>query len=164
MKKILALAMAFLLAVSTLAGCGIVRNISGGKNTEDRIEEAGKNIAKDLIDLSGASEEEREQAKDFIDGINNSDWPSGKLPDDMPVYPDGKFTVLSSGDTTFVTISETSEDTIEKYIETLRGKGWTFENEKEAGILGIHQASKDGWVATIMKIDKDSLTLSVGKK
>jgi len=166
MKRAIAIIITLALAVSLLSACGfgklgkLAKTIDDAKKSGKSDDDVAKDFLKDIIDMSGESEEEREKAKDIIDSYSN-EWPTDRLPKGFPKYPEGKFVTLTANDTTTMTIGETSEKTMKKYVETLKDKGWTFDDDEQTESMGIYKATKDGCELLLAKQDKDSITLVV---
>ena len=158
MKKVLALVLVIILSLSLLTAC------FGGGRGGGAGDEKGTELAKKLIDASGlGSEEQREQAKGFVDTVERGgNWPADKLPEGFPVYPDGEpMTIPGDGSATIVAIMNTSRDVAMAYIETLKGAGWTFTQNEASEQFHVYEANKDGWEIKVIATYESRITLSI---
>ena len=165
MKRTWALVLVLLLTISLLTACGgggsgngnntPGSTPGGGTKSASDISKADKELAKDAVDATGiGSKEQREQAKEFIDALSG-DWPSDKLPDGMPVYPDGKVKMsmtVSDGFSEVIVIEGTNGDSFKNYVEILKNDGWTFSSDSTA--------AKEGWKLRIVN-DKSEVRIAV---
>ena len=162
MKKVLTLALVFLLALSMLTACGGGTSAppssdnGGGTKSNSNISDADKELAKDAIDAAGiGSEKLGEQAKEFLDGLSG-DWPFDLLPSGMPVYPDGKVQLsMNVGNAVTIIIEDTNEDSFIEYVEMLKNDGWTFSSDSTA--------DKEEWSTRLVR-DKSEVRMAVQQK
>lgn len=162
MKRLITFALALILALS-LAACG--GNSGGNSNSgaaqsggaqnnlpsENELE-AGKEYAKDAVDRYGGdmSDEEKDKIKDAIDSVSVN-WPADKLPDGMPVYPDGEMITGGADGMVSITVTGTSSETLSKYIDNLKSDGWDI---TELDYMDdAYMATKDSWQASIMFVE-----------
>ena len=81
-----------------------------------------------------------------------AEWPAAQLPAGFPEYPEGNVTYASLGDdgTVFVSVSGTSQNTLDAYKATLENAGWSFD-EKTSG--GFWYGKKDGKTTSLSVSD-----------
>ena len=153
MKKLLALTLVLILALSALTACG---GGTGGGNSDgnDTASEESDNNGNDMeqaVDLVEVVIDESEIAnidelKEILDMAVNAKWPADKLPDGVPPYPEGICIADGEPGNIVIVISGTSEEIKDQYIETLTDGGWTVTAEDEqygTAIVVIYTAVKE---------------------
>lgn len=126
-----------------LAGlfAGLTGDFSGSGNssdtgTEDLLSDIfGGLLGGDLSGLLGEVDDINEEASK-----NSSGWPS-----DLPKYPDGSMNEVENYRTE---ITGTSADTMWSYIETLKKKGYEFQDFYQMGMSEADMKSMNAWWGT----------------
>ena len=126
-----------------LAGlfAGLTGDSSGSGNssdtgTEDLLSDIfGGLLGGDLSGLLGEVDDINEEASK-----NSSGWPS-----DLPKYPDGSMNEVENYRTE---ITGTSADTMWSYIETLKNKGYKFQDFYQMGMSEADMKSMNAWWGT----------------
>ena len=129
MKRIFLRLPVFVLFAFLAAACTKTGGVDG--------EELAKKIVGAVIDEYGVgSQEDRDSFKETVlekgdktngegGGLRGRAWPADKLPDGLPVYPDGSLMMSSTVEGLLtIVIEETSKDSLEKYKELLAEDGW----------------------------------------
>ena len=126
-----------------LAGlfAGLTGDSSGSGNSSDTGTEDllsgifGELLGGDLSGLLGEADDINEEASK-----NSSGWPS-----DLPKYPDGSMNEVENYRTE---ITGTSADTMWSYIETLKNKGYKFQDFYQMGMSEADMKSMNAWWGT----------------
>ena len=126
-----------------LAGlfAGLTGDSSGSGNSSDTGTEDllsgifGELLGGDLSGLLGEVDDINEEASK-----NSSGWPS-----DLPKYPDGSMNEVENYRTE---ITGTSADTMWSYIETLKNKGYKFQDFYQMGMSEADMKSMNAWWGT----------------
>ena len=126
-----------------LAGlfAGLTGDSSGSGNSSDTGTEDllsgifGELLGGDLSGLLGEVDDINEEASK-----NSSGWPS-----DLPKYPDGSMNEVENYRTE---ITGTSADTMWNYIETLKNKGYKFQDFYQMGMSEADMKSMNAWWGT----------------
>ena len=169
MRKLIAFALVMVLALSLLAGCsggGSGSRTGGGAAPASSSDEAdlekAADIVKDVIDESDL--ENKDELKESLDLVLNTNWPADWIPDIVPPYPDGSCMAENEPGNIMIIIYETSAESRDKYIETLIGEGWAITVEQEGdNSLVTYTASKEGVEVSfaLMLVTTDKIYMSV---
>ena len=151
MKKILAIALVMILALSLLTACGGNDN-GGGISTNPPASNNGGN--NNGGNNNGGNNNTNDDKPDMsLTEYMGGDWPTAYLPKDMPEYDEGIRTVTAKpGD---VGISYFSHDPLTKfdaYLDALKNDGWKVEETVE----GMGTATKGKWEITYAWGDKNA--------
>ena len=119
-----------------LTGDSSGSGISSDTGTEDLLSGIfGGLLGGDLSGLLGEVDDINEEASK-----NSSGWPS-----DLPKYPDGSMNEVENYRTE---ITGTSADTMWSYIETLKNKGYKFQDFYQMGMSEADMKSMNAWWGT----------------
>ena len=103
----------------------------------------------------------------FTTDAKATDWPK-EIPNDVPKFTKGKITAVTSqemdgADNWAIIFEDVSENAIEDYKTTLKGKGFKIIFTTTAGTGGHMAAEKDNYNVMVMSADGDA-TVTVGVK
>lgn len=134
---------------------GIISSLLGGGDDEDNGDQIGDNGSSELNELAGllssleALTGEESGFDDLLGSVedinkeaskNSSGWPK-----DLPDYPDGTMNEVENYRTE---ITGTSEETMMKYIDTLKKKGYEYEDFYDFGMTEEEMLDMSGWWGT----------------
>ena len=162
MKRLLTIALVLLLALFTLTACGggSGSGNSGGNAPASDISEADMEKAADLVkDVIDASDlENKDELKETLDMVLNTNWPADRIPGIVPPYPDGSCMADNEPGYITIMINETSTESRDKYIEMLTGEGWeiTEDHETYDGPV-LYKAVKEGVEIMFVSLQKDPI-------
>ena len=143
MKKNIGLFLAAAVFILIFAsGCSLLKGISKDDGGADML----RKLAANAINEFGGdlTDEERENTKEAIN-LALGDWPADLLPEDMPKYPDGVFFTVHEDEMIAISVTETSEESFNKYTDELKSAGYAFKEAEITDFLGGFLAVKDGW-------------------
>ena len=103
----------------------------------------------------------------FTTDAKATDWPK-EIPNDVPKFTKGKITAVTSqemdgADNWAIIFEDVSENAIEDYKTTLKGKGFKIIFTTTAGTGGHMAAEKDNYNVMVMAADGDA-TVTIGVK
>jgi len=193
MKKLLAIMLVMVLAISLLAACGGRRSSSSGNtgsssrssnssNTpssdsgsgsgnsgggsapasdiSDADLEKAADLVKDVIDASDL--ENKDELKESLDMVLNTNWPADRIPEGIPPYPDGTCATDGEPGSIVMIIHDTNDESCDKYLETLENEGWDITTDSSSGtITPVYNAVKEGVEVSFMMRNANSMVLVV---
>ena len=124
MKKYILAAFYIILIIAMLSGC------SGKSSPETAAADSQKAAeAKAAEDTQKAVD----NAMEVMETLTNKEWPTDKLPSELPEYTEGE--IVNSGgeaDEFYIKIDKTSKEALTDYLEKLKDLGWSVEDGKQA--------------------------------
>jgi len=158
MKKVLLIALAFVLVLALGAGCnnsgggddsgGLGEITAGGGDTTGGGDTGSNN--------SGGNDDDFDFDNDDAGSfINTADWPES-----LPAYTDGdvKSVQLTSSGAYQISIGNTSKAAFEKYCDTLAKGGWKSAGDTSGGSSALFEKEK---LSALMILDGDGASLSI---
>lgn len=135
MKKYILFIFSCILIAALLSGCG-------GKPEADQ--NSGATEAK-ATEAQAAEDTQKavDNAMETMEILTNKEWPSDKLPTELPEYTEGE--IVNSGgeaDEFYIKIDKTSEDALTAYLGKLKEQGWNVSEGRESTAnKGVYELS-----------------------